>query len=190
MSGFPSHDPEQMDDYSANAAGMQVQTNPGESGSESLPTTLAGELERLRFIINEMKGTTYWYETQTWTTPTFDAGDYTGNNSMTWTVASGDVSTMAYVIDSEKMTVAFRILTTTVGGTPSTQLQIAIPASKTATKAMMNACYLVNNGTAAIGFVRVDAAGTDIIIQLVNSGNWAASTDNTNVIGQITFEID
>jgi hypothetical protein len=52
-----------LDDYSANAAGMQVQTDPGESGTESLPTSLAGELERLRYAIAEAKGTSYWYQT-------------------------------------------------------------------------------------------------------------------------------
>jgi hypothetical protein len=55
--------PQKMDDYSADAATMQTQTDPGESGSESLATTLAGELERLRYAIAEMKGKTYWYET-------------------------------------------------------------------------------------------------------------------------------
>ena len=52
-----------MDDYSASVAQMQSQTDPGESGSESQPTTLAGELERLRFALADAKGTTHWYET-------------------------------------------------------------------------------------------------------------------------------
>lgn len=55
--------PQMMDDYSTNAAQMQTATDPGESGSESLPTSLAGELERLRYAIAEAKGTTYWYQT-------------------------------------------------------------------------------------------------------------------------------
>ena len=125
-----------------------------------------------------------------WTTPTFTSGDYTANNSMTWTVASGDVSTYAYKIRGKTMTVAFRILTSTVGGTPSTQLQIAIPASKTATKAMLNPCYISDNGTDAIGYARVEAAGTLILIQLVDASNFTASTNQTNVIGEITFEIN
>lgn len=56
-------DPEQMDDYSPDAATMRIETDPGEDGSESLATTLAEELERLRYAIREMKGTTYWYQT-------------------------------------------------------------------------------------------------------------------------------
>lgn len=53
--------PSQMDDYSSTTTEMRTTTDPGESGSESLPTTMAGELERLRYIIKEMHGGTYWY---------------------------------------------------------------------------------------------------------------------------------
>jgi hypothetical protein len=55
--------PQMMDDYSADAATMKLTVDPGEVGSESLATTLAGELERLRYAIKEIKGTAQWYET-------------------------------------------------------------------------------------------------------------------------------
>lgn len=58
-----NHVPDQMDDYSSTVGQMQTQTDPGESGSESQATSLAGELERIRFAIAEIKGSTYWYET-------------------------------------------------------------------------------------------------------------------------------
>lgn len=53
-----------MDDYSTNSTQMRLQTDPGTVGSESLATSLAGELERLRFVIKRMIGSsvTYWYE--------------------------------------------------------------------------------------------------------------------------------
>jgi hypothetical protein len=50
------------DDYSVNLAQMQSTVDPGESGSESLPTDLAGEIQRLRNIIKEITGKTFWYE--------------------------------------------------------------------------------------------------------------------------------
>ena len=58
-----NHIPTMMDDYSATVGQMQTQTDPGEVGSESQPTNLAAELERLRFAIAELKGETYWYTT-------------------------------------------------------------------------------------------------------------------------------
>lgn len=53
--------PLMIDDYSTNVTQMQVKTDPGEVGSESLATTLAGELARLRFMISEITGQTQWY---------------------------------------------------------------------------------------------------------------------------------
>jgi len=50
------------DDYSTDVTQMQTATDPGEVGSESKATTLAGELARLRFIIKEITGENYWYE--------------------------------------------------------------------------------------------------------------------------------
>lgn len=55
--------PTSADDYSSTVAQMQTVTDPGELSSESLATTLAGELERIRFAIKEMKGTAQWYQT-------------------------------------------------------------------------------------------------------------------------------
>jgi hypothetical protein len=56
--------PAQQDDYSSTVAQMKTNTDPGEDGSESQATTLAGEFERLRYVLKEMKGTQYWYETE------------------------------------------------------------------------------------------------------------------------------
>lgn len=54
--------PTKMDDYSVTVVQMQIQTSPGGVGTESQATSLAGEIERLRFVINRIIGSTYWYE--------------------------------------------------------------------------------------------------------------------------------
>lgn len=54
--------PEGIDDYSTDVAQMQLQTSPGDLGSESLPVSLAGELERIRYQIAAIIGQTYWYQ--------------------------------------------------------------------------------------------------------------------------------
>ncbi|MGI9489174.1 MAG: hypothetical protein ACR2RF_25465 [Geminicoccaceae bacterium] len=54
--------PLQFDDYSSSVVEMQSTADPGEVGTESQATTLAGELERLRNIIAEITGKTQWYE--------------------------------------------------------------------------------------------------------------------------------
>jgi hypothetical protein len=125
-----------------------------------------------------------------WTTPSFSAGDYTASESMTWTVASGDVTTSAYSITGKRMTWAFQIDTTTVGGTPSNELRIAIPGSKTATKTMSNAVQLLDNNTYVSGFCFVLAGETTLRIRRSDNANFTASTNLTYVNGQITFEIN
>ncbi len=54
--------PQYMDSYSANVSQMQSSVDPGEVGTESLATSTAGELQRLRHIITEITGKSQWYE--------------------------------------------------------------------------------------------------------------------------------
>jgi len=54
--------PLQLDDYSVNVVQMQTVTDPGGVGTESLATSMAGEFERLRFVLKQIKGTSQWYE--------------------------------------------------------------------------------------------------------------------------------
>lgn len=51
-----------IDDYSTDTTQMQVTADPGEVGTESKATTLAGELARLRHMIRELSGEDKWYE--------------------------------------------------------------------------------------------------------------------------------
>lgn len=126
-----------------------------------------------------------------WTTPTFSAGNFTGNNSMTWTLQAGDVTTYRYDIVGHRMTVAWFLVTTTVAGTPSTQLLITIPASKTATTTIVNTfIYSDNGGTNTVGYATVTAAGTTIALTKLDGSNWTAATNTTGVFGEIVFEIN
>jgi hypothetical protein len=55
--------PLMVDDYSVSIAQMQTQTTPGTVGGESLATSLAGEIERIRYMLALIMGETYWYST-------------------------------------------------------------------------------------------------------------------------------
>ena len=56
--------PAGMDGYSDTVPQMKIQTSPGGLGSESLATSLGGEIERLRYVIQRIIGSsaTYWYQ--------------------------------------------------------------------------------------------------------------------------------
>src|SRR5262249_38586656 len=57
--------PTLIEDYSEDTSQFYSQIDPQETGSESLPGDLAGELERQRFRIAEISGMTYWNQTGT-----------------------------------------------------------------------------------------------------------------------------
>src|ERR1051326_1804 len=89
--------PQMTDDYSSNVSQMQTATDPGEVGSESLATSLAGEIERLRFAVQDIKtslGLTsaQWYSTPTGggVVPTGVMSEYVGSSAPTgWVLADG-----------------------------------------------------------------------------------------------------
>lgn len=58
--------PPGCDDYSATTTEMRTETDPFPAGAVSRPTSLAGELERIRFILGQVKTgnalSTFWYE--------------------------------------------------------------------------------------------------------------------------------
>lgn len=54
--------PAKVDNYSQTVTQMQIQTDPGNVGTEVLAPALSGELERLRFVVNRIIGKSYWYQ--------------------------------------------------------------------------------------------------------------------------------
>lgn len=50
-----------LDDYSPDITTMRVTTDPYPASAESLPTSGAGELERLRYLIKQITGQAQWY---------------------------------------------------------------------------------------------------------------------------------
>lgn len=58
-------EPDTIDDASSNLTNFQATSDPGEVGTESLPTSLQAELRQLRFAHKEVTGKTQWYESPT-----------------------------------------------------------------------------------------------------------------------------
>ncbi len=132
------------------------------------------------------------HEQGAWITPTFAAGTYTANGSMTWTLDSADVTTQAYWLKGRSLTVSWFLVSTTVGGVVNTNLQIGNAAwgTFTAAKSTINPVVLNDNGGGnAIGFAQINATGTLILLNKVAAANWTLAANNTNVLGQITFEV-
>jgi len=54
---------DKVEGSSANVAAMQIVVDPGEVSSESLASSVDGEIKRLRSIVKEITGQAQWYET-------------------------------------------------------------------------------------------------------------------------------
>jgi hypothetical protein len=124
-----------------------------------------------------------------WTAPAFNAANFSGFGTMTWTVASGDVGAYAYSLIGKSMIVLIFLSSTTVAGTPTSQLMVAIPGGFTAAKAASEMCQIIDNGSRTTGLLQVAAAGTTVDISRLDAANFTASTDNTFVRGTIIFEV-
>jgi hypothetical protein len=123
-----------------------------------------------------------------WTTPTYSAGNFTANGSMTVSVSSGQVGNYSYYINGKMMTILIALEGFTIGGTPNNEIYIAIPASATAKKITANMCAIYNGAWATGRFDVADSASV-IRVTKQDESNW--STGATNYIrGQITFEIN
>lgn len=110
--------PESTDDYSANVAEMQSTADPYPASSESLPTSLSGEIERLRYQVKAMLGETHWYydtDTSFATiagaigTSSTEIQAKTGNAAGPSITFSGDTDTGFYLHSDSPGTIGFTV---------------------------------------------------------------------------------
>jgi len=117
-----------------------------------------------------------------WIPVAYAAGNFTGSGAMTWTVAAGDQSTFIYRQHGALLTVLIFIVDSTVGGTPSTGLLVAVPGGFTLNSAKENPTIgkIVDNGTALYGdFSR--HTDTLFACRRSDAANWALATNTTRV---------
>lgn len=81
--------PDGVDDYSASLAQMQQTASPGSAGSEILPTHFGGELERIRYVLRDIKKTPQWYGGSGWGVQDRNVGQAVLVNSTTPTAIYG-----------------------------------------------------------------------------------------------------
>ncbi len=120
----------------------------------------------------------------------FTAGDYTGNGAQTWTLTAGDMLAFSYILVGKKLFVSGYFNTTTVGGTPDTDLRVKVPGGFTANDLVIDIARVKDSAAAyAAGVVYTLVAGTTINFQTITGANWAAATDATAIQFSINFDI-
>lgn len=110
---------------------------------------------------------------------------FTGSGSMT--VSAGTIYNANYMIHGRTMCVSMYVYSMTVGGTPSTDILMALPASKVSDGPSLDAARLMDNsvwqtGTAAT----VNASG--ILWNKTDASNWTAGA-GTRVTFNMCFPI-
>lgn len=133
------------------------------------------------------------HEQGAWIAPAYAAGDFTASGSMTWTVDAGDVEVYRYWLKGRSLVVNWVIVSSTVGGTLSTSLQIKVPGGFSVANQATNG-MMYKDGAAAFAFAAAWASSaTPTKIQLYTAGfgstNWAATTNNTFTYGEMVIEV-
>lgn len=125
-----------------------------------------------------------------WTVIPHSAGNFTASDSMTWTVEEGDIASRGfmYTRSGSVVVVVFWLGNTSIGGTPSSELRIGLPAGLTPTNNTQNVCSVANGGVAGTGQVRALSGQTYLSVYKADGSNWATSTNATNIQGMIMFE--
>lgn len=125
-----------------------------------------------------------------WTSVAFSAGNFTANGAQTFTVGSGDQLAYAYrLLDPFSMMLTFALTQTSVGGTPNTDLRIAIPAGKICSVQANGTFKYMDNGADGTGYIQADATTGYIRLLKASFANWSASTNNTDLRGQIIIPV-
>lgn len=125
-----------------------------------------------------------------WLSATFAAGNFTGNGSMTWTVASGDRAS-AYWLRGNQLEYYFTLATTTVGGTPNTQLNIAAAewgGFTTSGSVNWRLAVALDNASSITDAYCFHSSAT-VLSCVKISGNWAAATDATYLYGSFRIQV-
>jgi hypothetical protein len=129
-----------------------------------------------------------------WTAVPFSAGNFTAAGSMTWTVGSGDVITNKYKVLGKTLIWQVQLENTTVGGTPSNQLKIAVPVGTI--KGVANAAaWMYDNSVAFMGYVNNGSllgSGSSSVVGIVKSdqSNYSAATNTTIVTFTLVAELN
>ena len=124
----------------------------------------------------------------------FNPTNFTAAGAMTWTVAIANAIQLYYTLVGAMMTVFFDIQSSTVGGTPNTNLIMRVPSGAFCRRTTESTFFYFDNAVAGVGLVSVPgqvngSLGNEIQFFILSTGNWAASAAQTHVRGQITFEI-
>jgi len=129
------------------------------------------------------------HEQGAYITNAWAAGNFTGSGTITWTVDVGDQIIFKYKLFGRTLHIILSLQTTTVSGT-GTELRIATPGGYTAVSGARSLISVLDNNVAHTGIVDQPATGyARVNTDTSSATNWAASTNQTQIIGDYRHEV-
>lgn len=123
-----------------------------------------------------------------WVPIPYAASNYTASGSMTWTVEAGDVLSHKYRIDGLTLWLNFYLATTTIGGTPSTDLNVLLPAGCVMNQYLVTPIWTLNPG-ARVAVAVGNPNNTVWKLQNIDGSAWTANTNGTYVAANLPIEL-
>lgn len=169
--------PQGTDDYSANVSQMRTVTDSGDVNSESLATSLAGELERIRYVLNHIKTTINGSTVTQWYSKSY--ANVVGNGTVTTAKLADGATFVQYI---RKANASSNIVTTSE--TSLDTQAITLTRTRVRTKVIVELAY-----------TKTGVADCDITVRIKRGATTVASAifvaiGGAAVTGQITGVID
>lgn len=123
-----------------------------------------------------------------WSVPNYAASNFSANGAMTWSVNQGSVINLEYAefgahgfASGATQILHVFLVNTTVGGTPNTQLKIAVPNNRAILRTCGGTFSYRDNGTYGSGIWEALTNDMTIAFYKSDKSNWAASTSATDI---------
>jgi hypothetical protein len=123
-----------------------------------------------------------------WTTVAYNAANFAGSGSMIWTVEAGDQATFQYALVGKIMFLLLQIISSSVSGTLSNALYVALPAT-IATAFTQPAIAIDGSGAHITVLATAQASSGYISFYKLGAPNWTASTNTTSLYASLMFAI-
>lgn len=124
-------------------------------------------------------------------TPAFNAADFGASGGGTWTVGSGDITTMRLYVRGRMVTLMWYITTSQASGSPA-DLRIGNGqwGGYTVSKTTLTQAFGVHNGGGvSAAYAQAAAAGIIVSITRNDGAAWNSGGGDISTYGQITFEV-
>lgn len=185
LAGFT---PNKIDGASATVTAMRAKVDPGENGTESLSGDLLGEIQRLRYSINDIKSdpnTTNWYPT-----PTIRLNDLSGQglNNVTVKTDGTDPGIGGIVYTAAPVASAFTTGPIVVGG-GSGSASVGLIANPTEWQFTLT----TRGRPIEIGFSIMDPTATLPIGHELNSAaiwSFVSSSSNVGIVNDMVMTMN